>query len=259
MSIRTNSISAAAAAWFVLLVAPPATAVDGEILINQAKANAGGITPGDAVGFPATLSRRGRYKLIGSLAVPAGKSGIEVTQSDVTIDLNGFTISSNPPGEALTGVYANDVIGLRLTNGSIIGFKNEAISNYGGLSKSTVIENMRLISNTTGFLGTRDAQIRNSIIADSRLAGINCYAGCLIEQNVITGSTESFGIATTGGGALVLGNVIVSNKLFGLGVDPSGQSTGYGGNVLYLNNAGGPQVSGPTSQLHPNVCEPVCP
>jgi hypothetical protein len=79
-------------------LAAPAAAVDGEVLINQAEVNAGGIGPGDGAGFPATLSRSGRYKLTGNLKVPAGKNGIVVTAHDVTIDLNGFTITSAPPG-----------------------------------------------------------------------------------------------------------------------------------------------------------------
>ena len=103
MTTRSNAIAAAIATCAVLF-ATPAAAVDGEILIDQAKVNAGGITPGDEPGFPATLRRSGRYKLTGNLAVPAGKNGIEVTQHEITIDLNGFTISSNPPGEAKYGV-----------------------------------------------------------------------------------------------------------------------------------------------------------
>ena len=38
------------------LSAGSAGAVDGEVLISQSKANAGGITPGDAPGFPVTLN-----------------------------------------------------------------------------------------------------------------------------------------------------------------------------------------------------------
>jgi hypothetical protein len=39
------------------------------VLINQAAAKAGGITPGDDPGFPATLSLPGRHKLTGNLKV----------------------------------------------------------------------------------------------------------------------------------------------------------------------------------------------
>ena len=47
----------AAVAISAVLAAAPAAAVDGEILINQARATSGGITPGDTAGFPVTISR----------------------------------------------------------------------------------------------------------------------------------------------------------------------------------------------------------
>src|SRR5262245_6979065 len=49
---------------FAGLVAAIAGAhAEGEILITQAKANAGGITPADTAGFPVTLSAPGSYRL----------------------------------------------------------------------------------------------------------------------------------------------------------------------------------------------------
>src|SRR2546428_10232429 len=68
-------------------------AVDGVVLIDQNRALAGGVTPGDAPGFPVTLSVAGSYRLSGNLTVPdANTSAIQVTADNVTIDLNGFTI-----------------------------------------------------------------------------------------------------------------------------------------------------------------------
>jgi hypothetical protein len=52
------SIAVACFAALALLPAAPAFA-QGEIIITQAKANAGGVTPGDNAGFPVTLSRPG--------------------------------------------------------------------------------------------------------------------------------------------------------------------------------------------------------
>jgi len=61
MMLRSHVIRATALLCAGLL-AMPAAAVEGEILINQAKVNAGGITPGDTAGFPATISRAGPLK-----------------------------------------------------------------------------------------------------------------------------------------------------------------------------------------------------
>lgn len=71
----------------------PLYAVDGVVLINQSTALAGNVTPGDAPGFPVTISVTGSYKLSGNLTVPdANTTAIQITADDVTIDLNGFSI-----------------------------------------------------------------------------------------------------------------------------------------------------------------------
>jgi hypothetical protein len=66
--------------------------VDGVILIDQNRALAGNVTPGDAPGFPVTISQPGSYRLSTNLLVPSGLNGISITSSKVTIDLNGFSI-----------------------------------------------------------------------------------------------------------------------------------------------------------------------
>src|SRR5262245_56442078 len=86
-----------------MLLATPALAVDGVIEINQVAVFAGGITPGDTPGFPATLSQAGSYRLTGNLDVTKMQNGnpqpnsenvtaILVAADDVQIDLNGFAI-----------------------------------------------------------------------------------------------------------------------------------------------------------------------
>src|SRR5687768_8687838 len=58
-----------------LVHASVASAIDGEVLIDQTKAQAGGVTPGDDPGFPVTISKSGVYKLSGNLVVPADTNG----------------------------------------------------------------------------------------------------------------------------------------------------------------------------------------
>jgi parallel beta-helix repeat protein len=239
-----------------MLLATPALAVDGEILLDQAKVNAGGITPGDAPGFPATLSRPGRYKLTGNLRVPAGQDGIEITQHNVSIDLNGFTMSSNPPGQSLTAIQASGMNGLRVANGTITGFAGYGLYNADGAL--AVVENMRILSNGYNLDLPADSHVRNSTIANSTngaSVGIRCTSRCLIEQNIVTGNTGA-GVALAAGGGTVLGNVIVGNGFDA--IQSSVNWTGYGDNVLLGNGAGG-QVSGLVAPLHPNFCVPACP
>jgi len=241
-----------AASLLSLPLAAPALAVDGEILINQATVNAGGITPGDGAGFPATLSRPGRYKLSGNLTVPANQTGIDVRANDATLDLHGFTISSDTPGEAAYGVSAQSTIRLRVANGTITGFKIWAVDlDKGALA---VVENMRIVANTSAIqIGQSDSRIRNSTIANNGF-GIYC-TGCLIEGNVIA-ANSSWAITGPHGGGTVLGNVIVGNAKPGI---TTNTTIGYGSNILVNNSGGGPQVTGGPVQLHPNACNPACP
>jgi Right handed beta helix region len=244
----------------VALAAMPAAAIDGEVLINQAKVNAGGITPGDSAGFPATLSRPGRYKLSSNLTVPAQMNGIEVTANDVTIDLNGFTIRSAQPGQAASGVVS--LVGeglLRVVNGTVTGFSGSGIVKSPGRA---IIEDMRLLSNGHNLDLPGESQVRNSTIANGNSTfpnpgpAVRCFGACLIENNIITGNLGA-GVASENGGTTVIGNVIVGNT--GVGVFSSSTKIGFANNILIGNNGGGAQSTALAVQLHPNVCDPACP
>jgi hypothetical protein len=62
-------------------------AVDGATLIDPSRVRNGNITPGDAPGFPVTISQPGSYILSGNLTVPdAQTTAIEITADNVTLD-----------------------------------------------------------------------------------------------------------------------------------------------------------------------------
>ena len=83
------------AALLMLALGSTAQAVDGAIEINQTKALAGGVTGGDAAGFPVTIDTPGNYVLTGNLSVGnSNDDAIQVAAEDVTIDLNGFRIEA---------------------------------------------------------------------------------------------------------------------------------------------------------------------
>jgi hypothetical protein len=78
----------------------PAMAVDGTVLIDQNKAVSGNVTPGDAAGWPVTITQPGSYRLASNLRPPALTTAIEITTSNVTLDLNGFAligVRADPP------------------------------------------------------------------------------------------------------------------------------------------------------------------
>jgi hypothetical protein len=77
----------------LLALAPSALAVDGVVLISQ-NTSVAGIEGCPHAGFPIIICRSGSYRLSGNLTIPnANTDGIDITADNVTLDLNGFTIS----------------------------------------------------------------------------------------------------------------------------------------------------------------------
>lgn len=233
------------------LSAIPATALDGEILINQAKANDGGITPDDNPGYPITISRSGKYKLIGNLNVPADKNGFNVTANNVTIDLNGFRIAGGK-----VGINMPNRDGLTLMNGTI---RNAA--SHGIVARSfAIVQDMQIANN--GGMGIKldnNGRVLRSTISGSNSVNIYCISKCLIASNVVTGSvTESaIGLFTTAGGHLVLGNVIANNTGFAIYAEGM---TGFANNTITGNGTfNGSSLNGNVNAVHPNFCQPACP
>lgn len=93
-----------AAALAALVTAWPALAQkaggsgDGVVTITQAKAVNGGVTPGDAPGFPVSITQPGSYRLAGNLTLTDPNVGaIEILAAGVTLDLGGFTVQGPTP------------------------------------------------------------------------------------------------------------------------------------------------------------------
>ncbi|MEW6677937.1 MAG: hypothetical protein AB1421_08450 [Pseudomonadota bacterium] len=194
----------------LLALTPAAHAVDGEILITQAKALAGNVTPGDAPGFPVTLSLPGKYKLAGNLMVPEGAHGIDIDSDLVTLDLNGFTLqgpvtctgfASNLaclPASNHYAIRAYNRVGLQLRNGAIRGFPY-GISSLGnsGLAEDLFISEIGGTALGAGY---------GSIIRGNRLykVGNGISSGGLVLNNTVYGS-KLYGIYSSYGG-LIIGN-----------------------------------------------------
>ena len=116
------AIAAFTATGFAGPLAPPAgpiastgktlTEVEPRTAINATN------TPGSSSSL-FVISQPGSYYLPANMTVPTGKNGIEITASNVTVDLNGFTITGQT-GSTI-GIYAVDRQHLRITNGSISG------------------------------------------------------------------------------------------------------------------------------------------
>jgi len=182
------------------------------------RALAGGVTPGDAAGFPVTLSLPGTYRLSGNLTVPdANTNGIEVKANNVVIDLNGFSIlgptvcpigstttsnngetivtACSPTGSGIgvkagdpytissTGPVANGQVGVRVINGNISGMGSHGVV----LGPAGRVENLTAQSNGgNGVMSGRGSIVRNNIGIGN--GGIGFFVG---NASIIQGNTAT--------------------------------------------------------------------
>lgn len=247
MSLRRVVLSA----FLTLLSAQPVLAIDGQILISQAKALAGNVTPGDAPGFPVTLTRTGSYKLIGNLDLPAadGVNGIEANNVEITIDLNGFRIDGK---SSVTNRYC--IVGnqrnLTVSNGTVMRCLIGLWFRGGNIATD-----LRVAENNTGIQVTNtSAVIRNCTLIANRFLGILCTGtgGCLIENNLIRGVGTGEG-ARIGTRSTLIGNMITDHQM---GVNSVTFPSEADQPALGDNNISGnvQATQGSYRTLHPNSC-----
>ena len=205
-------------------------AVDGVVLIDQNRALAGNVTPGDAAGFPITISVSGSYRLSGNLTVPDRfTTAIEITADNVTIDLNGFSISgptvcthssagvtcvNHGNGHGVTGNHD----GLTVVNGTIRGMGAAGVF-LGG--SDIHIERVRAVSN-----GNEGIRIQGTGIVSGSSATLNRFTGIFTFSATVTGnfaeSNGDRGIFVAQCPSAVIGNTAIFNS--GQNIETSGSN-----------------------------------
>jgi hypothetical protein len=146
---HSKRVCAVLLATATALFATNTLAVDGVILIDQNKALAGNVTPGDTANFPVTISQPGSYRLSSNLTVPSGQSGIVITVPNVTIDLNGFGITSSVqgPGSGAFGIIYSGTVpprNITIVNGVIEGFPTIVLFSQDTGCQFCTLENLTL-------------------------------------------------------------------------------------------------------------------
>ena len=226
-------VTRAAASLVALAVgAATAYAVDGVVLINQTAALNGNVTPGDAPGFPVTISVSGSYRLSSNLTVPdAATTAIKVLVDDVTIDLNGFSIvgptvcsagSCSPLGQG-NGVEALTT-NVKVFNGNVrgMGFRGVQLTGtLGFVEKVHAIFNGAtgiLVSNGIVSLSSATSNGNDGIIAISVIGsfsesnGQNGIHGTQSVNNSVAVSNGNQGILVTGCPAVVVSSSARDNQ-----------------------------------------------
>ena len=177
-------------------------------------------TPGDATST-FRITAAGSYYLTGNITGEAGKSGIFVDVSNVTIDLNGFTmtggggqsaISSRPPPGApenttvRNGTVTNWGVGIivrdkaRLERVSAVGNVLDGMSAGNG---SVIVECIASGNGQNGLIAGSSSTIRDSTARENGANGMAASS-----ESVVSNCTVSF---NTGFGLAVGGNSTVQN------------------------------------------------
>ena len=159
-----------------------------------------------SIGSPTTIDQPGAYILTSDIFIPGSVGvGIAITANDVTLDLNGHTITA--PGN-LTGA------GVRIVNAQNVTVRNGNIVNalMGAVAMNSINVRLEGLSiRATGLppaapppeMGIMLVQTRNSVVANNMIynAALGVFVrgsrsfGNRIEGNTITGTTMgAFGI-----------------------------------------------------------------
>jgi hypothetical protein len=153
----------------VLLAISGAALSDG-LSLDQARAMAGWVTPGDAPGFPVTITAPGHYRLTSDLIVPAGTGGIVIRADNVVIDLNGFAIRG--PARCAEGKGCADFtagisqpeehFGALVANGTVEGFRTGVEFKSG----DNRVENLAAVDTRFGFVLEEEPAVDADLSAD---------------------------------------------------------------------------------------------
>jgi hypothetical protein len=180
-------------------------------------------TPADASNV-FVISQPGSYYLTGNVAVAAGKNGIKIAASHVTIDLNGFTIygfAGSQDGITTSNVFQ---MGIKIKNGIVRTFGLDGIDLAGSAvtwPQSAVIEDIQSTDNADHGIRINDGQVRDCIVLKNGDKGLVAIANHSTFVRGITARDNS-----TGGIYAVLARiqdcVAEANGVTGIHVDNRG-------------------------------------
>lgn len=175
-------------------------------------------TPGDADSVY-KITQPGSYYLAGNVATATGKAGIEITASNVTLDLSGFSITGAGVTGDLDGVRASAALsGVTIRNGCVVSTGDDGID----LNSSSVvtIENVRVIgAQVRGIsLGAR-CVVRECSINTCGSHGVWVGADSRVEHCSSIGSAGAHGIVCNGTGVTVTDCTASRNAMSGISAD----------------------------------------
>lgn len=252
-------------AWLLMAVASavvagvssaPAYAVDGVVLINQNTIINGlpgcpGPNPG---GFPIVICQPGSYRLSGNLTVPANTDGIAINSDNVTLDLNGFSITgpetcTGLPVTSCTAANGNGILtekdDVTVRNGSVTGFFVGVNLDGGG----ELVDGVHTKFDVGGInVLTGTIQLSS---ATQNFVGLELEGGGVIQGNTVLSNQDGIIVS---GDSVIIGNALRLNATALFVLDTTYGSNSLRGNTTNIN----PSSVGAKSQNNNNCDGSVC-
>jgi hypothetical protein len=149
-------------------------------------------TPGDADSVY-RITQSGSYYLTGNVAGVAGKHGIEIAASEVSIDLRGFEIAGVPGSlDGLNVPAAGLLSNITITNGTITNFGSDGVDAFNTLG--TRLSNLHASGNGQEGLMTGDnALVERCVARANGVSGIRVNnGGTVIDCSAANNTTRGF-------------------------------------------------------------------
>jgi hypothetical protein len=147
--------------------------------------------------LPYTVGSSGSYYITSHLVGQVDMDGITISASNVSIDLNGYTLLSGG-GTIGSGIYVSTAVeNLNIYNGNIQDWGDEGIDALN--ARNSIFQNLRLFSNQQDGLYVGDDNVITLCqSAFNGLDGIDCGKGCTL-NHCSTSSNGDDGIETDEG------------------------------------------------------------
>ena len=220
----------------IALVALPLVSFAGQPASTPTVGFGGTAIPGGSQSTSYIITKSGGYYLAGDRTMTAGVSAIVVNAPDVTIDLNGCTISFTG-GSTANGIEIPATSNVEIRNGSINDVPGNAISSTGGSGLRVIDVRVTTAGNsgvysTTAFTtvdrsdftycsgwgvyvySADSARITNSNVSYNGKSGISLAAVSNGEiSNCHATHNQESGIFLNTGGCLVLNSTVSNNNI----------------------------------------------
>jgi hypothetical protein len=179
--------------------------------------------------FPYMITAPGSYRLKANFTVPdANTTAIKITSDNVTLDLNGYTVSgptvcsglpvtSCAPTGTGNGIDALGFNNVKVTNGVVQGMGRDGID----LGDDCVVDGVRAKSNgNKGVAALKSARITGTTATANGSLGLSCDPGCQISDSSATYNLDK-GIDARANSTLT-GDRANSNGLDGINLGDNG-------------------------------------